>query len=599
VWAPVRDVSFPLIAAIDTVAPTVEVLSHVEAAVPSGRDIVDTFLIRDNIANAGYRYRYAKGDGGGDAIDSGEVTDTHAVITKTVGRSYVNQDNGVRAVLYVSDGPHTIAANVSRQVIRDGASEVVSVSADTWRPLATASILDSSSVRHALKDLYVKGSWHYDNSVFRLFRWYAYAGNAPDSLKWVEYADSTEWMFHLDPCRLIWIKTRKNASLHLGMGKTTSLKQSYSIVAAPRTWTDFALPFGFSVRVGDVIDSTNGAGIAKGKGDSLYYYSWKVDDTQRYRCRPRFIADFNMSGSSLADKSDSLSRDDGGFTVYNPLNTPVTMSIPPIPPVLSRLAGAKAKKLMRQDGWAVCISGKTKSGTILGEVYCGYKEGSPGVEYYPIPASFSDIGITVCDNLKRPRGHGLARGALNKENGAVFPLAFVNGSDKAETITYAIENLDKLPQNVKAAVFDCITGNREEVSEPSGVNMAAKETSYRHLAIGTEAYLKKVSRQMQGWKLGLVAAFSKPFTHMLKIRFTLPFTGVVSVRFTMVDLMGRTIWDDVVACGRASGMQEYYWSGASAGRRPVVSGLYILRMTAFDDKKNIVGAFQRKISYLP
>jgi PKD repeat protein len=598
VWTLASDISAPIIALVDTAWPVVEVRSHPDEPVVSGRAFTDTFLISDNIANTRYWYRYAKGDGGEAAADSHETEASKAIVRASVKGQIVNQESGVRAALYVSDGPHTVAVDVSRQVIRDSTADAISAVANKWRPLKVAALLDSPSVKRMLKDLYVNGNWYYDNTEFRLFRWYAFAGNASDSVKWVEYSDTNDWMFSLEPCRLLWIKTRKNVALHGGKGRTSSLRKCYSVAAAPHTWTDIALPFGFSVCVGDIIDSTGGGG----RGDSLQFYSWKADASGQYRCRPLYIADFAMKSASIANRSDSISKADGAFSVYNPLSSAVTISIPPIPPALSGYGPAKAKPGKRSgkdEGWAVRVAGRTQSGMEVSEVYCGYREGAPGARYYPLPMSLSRVGIGVCDGGKRLHGHGLARGSWDKENGVLFPLAFYNGSDRAETIAYAVENLESLPGSVKALIFDGETGLCEDASAPSAVQTAEGKTRYRHLAIGTDAYLKKVKQRMQGWRLGLASAFSTPFGHALKIRFTLPFAGVSGVRFAMVDLMGRTVWDDRIICGGASGMQEYVWRGSAAGRRPVVPGIYILRMVAWDEKRCVVGAFERKVSYLP
>ena len=75
--------------------------------------------------------------------------------------------------------------------------------------------------------------------------------------KWVEYADSISWMFNFVPGDLFWIKTKTPTVLHLGSGVTTPLTQPSKIVLAPGALSDVALPFDFSIRVGDIIDSTN------------------------------------------------------------------------------------------------------------------------------------------------------------------------------------------------------------------------------------------------------------------------------------------------------------------------------------------------------
>ena len=600
-WALVGDVSYPLIALIDTIPLTVEVLSHTGDPVTSGRAIVDTFLIRDNCANSGFFYNYGKGDNSRAVSEPGEVQLTQAPVIKTIDASFVNQENGVRALFTASDGPHTVTKNVSRQVIRDSTSDIVSVPAGKWYPLQTTAQLDSPGVKHALKDLYVQGKWHYNNAVFRLFRWCAYSGNVKDSVKWVEYSDTTEWIFNFDPCHLLWIKTRKDVTLHIGKGITTSLKRGYTIIAAAKTWTDVALPYGFDIRIGDVIDSTNAANSGQHWGDSLYYYYWQTDQATQYRSQLLYLAQFEKAGQSVSNKTDSLSKNVGGFTIYNPLDTPVTLSIPPIPASMSGFRPAKkpGKKSQQSSGWAVRIAGKTESGMLLSDVYCGYSEGKPDMHYYPTPAFFSEIGIRVCDSLKHQHGHALARGTWNKESGVVFPLAFSNPSENPERIDYTVENLQNLPKSVKAFIIDYSTGKCENALQPTVVTLAKGETRYRHLAIGTDEYLKKVQREMQLFHLSLVAAFPNPFSHALKIRYTLPFAGVSAVRFTIIDLMGRLVWEKSIPCAYSIGMQEYMWVGVSSGRRPVVSGIYILRMTAFDEENKSVGSFKKKISYMP
>ena len=111
--------------------------------------------------------------------------------------------------------------------------------------------------------------------------------------------------------------------------------------------------------------------------------------------------------------------------------------------------------------------------------------------------------------------------------------------------------------------------------------------------------MKKVENGMQMFRLALVAAFSRPFRPAVTIRFTLPYSGVNEVRFTIVDIKGRTVWNRSLFCGNAAGIQEIIWNGSAQGRKPVVAGIYLLRMAAFDGKRNLVAAFQKKIWYLP
>jgi hypothetical protein len=66
---------------------------------------------------------------------------------------------------------------------------------------------------------------------------------------------------------------------------------------------------------------------------------------------------------------------------------------------------------------------------------------------------------------------------------------------------------------------------------------------------------------------------------------------------TIVDLRGRLVWTSQGAT--AAGLRELVWSGTSAGKRPVASGMYMLLMKALDTKGKTAGVFEKRITYLP
>ena len=47
------------------------------------------------------------------------------------------------------------------------------------------------------------------------------------------------------------------------------------------------------------------------------------------------------------------------------------------------------------------------------------------------------------------------------------------------------------------------------------------------------------------------------------------------------------------------GVQEILWDGLDGRKHHVGAGVYVLRMTAFDEKTNIAGTFERKMTYMP
>ena len=248
-----KDLDDPFIAMVDTMAPTVRVLSSTKNPETAGSVVYDTLEITDNIVNDSWVYRFAKGGNAylpGDTL-SGTTRKAKDTVYVKIPALDVTNSAGVRAIFVANDAVHFVTRDLSRQVIRDSAANTISTAAMKWTPLWVTTTLDTSPANIVLEDLGTKSGWTYDIMKFRLFRWLSYDGNAnnPDN-KWVEYADSISWMFNFVPGDLFWIKTKTPTVLHLGSGVTTPLTQPSKLVLAPGALSDVALPFDFSIRVG-------------------------------------------------------------------------------------------------------------------------------------------------------------------------------------------------------------------------------------------------------------------------------------------------------------------------------------------------------------
>jgi PKD repeat protein len=386
-----NDLEFPFMALIDTQRVSLVRGGHTDT-LDAGVDATDMLYISDNCGNASWQYSYAKG---GDAFSpnytqKGVLDGKNAVVPILIRGINVSIDNGLRAFIEVSDGVHTDMFNVSRQVIRTDKSDYVSTETNKWAPLRVTADLADSDIRTVLKDGSSDPTWSYDAKKMRLFRWLPNDSNQAHLSKWVEYSDDRAELFSPKPGMLIWLKTKESRPVNFGRGITPSLKVSHDVPLAAKSWTDFALPYKFDIKIGDILDST-GPGA-----DSLQFYLWEQDSVSKgYVSKTAFIKAF--SGSGLDNLNWKLSSKDlTGFTVYNPKNAPVMLRIPPIPETMSKY---ELTKKASDNGWTVSLNAKTADGSLLGPVYCGYS-GITGLsmQYFPMAPSFSDVCVGVYDN---------------------------------------------------------------------------------------------------------------------------------------------------------------------------------------------------------
>jgi hypothetical protein len=106
-------------------------------------------------------------------------------------------------------------------------------------------------------------------------------------------------------------------------------------------------------------------------------------------------------------------------------------------------------------------------------------------------------------------------------------------------------------------------------------------------------------RSAQISSLALVGAYPNPAVHCMNIRYSLPTSGIRSVQFSIIDVRGRTVWQKMVSGNTQSGLSEIRWNGHTVSGQAVVSGNYVVRMTASDAHNNVAGVFEKTITFMP
>jgi PKD repeat protein len=613
-----NDLDFPLVAMVDRRAPTADPLTDVSALVVASKPVIDKVVVHDNIANCTWRYLMARG---GDAYDTaatkigGVLNDTCETLMVTIDANFVTQDNGVRALLIVSDGVHFDTVNLSRSVIRDG-SDIAFTDAEKWVPLSVSAVLDSANAKYVLRELSsTADGWKYDNTKFRIFKCYPASGEQYP-WKWVEFTDALDSAFEFNRGNQIWVKTLKQATVRYGPSHTASLTAVFPIRMAPKAWTDFSMPFKFDVNVGDMLNITSNA-------DSLGFYTWHRDIvTGKYSTDLWFMK--AMPDVHYNNPETPLSSTSAGYTVYNPTSDTIILNIPPLPVALSHQKLTK-KAAASSSGWTVRVV-SSADGSPLSSVMCAYAPSpsggvsdasrplevpagakpltrgtSPTVSYYPLAPSFGNLHVAVIDDNGK-KTYGIAIAHENADHGLAYRIAFVNDGTSPGRISYHIEQSGALPQGMTAAVWNNESGKFEDMSAATGeagVTVGAGGRAYRTLLVGDAGYLAKAKQIVQPSLLALVGTYPNPFKGMVRIRYSIPFEGVKCVKFSIYNLSGKTVWRHEVKNTVTSGISDVVWNGNGADGRAVAAGVYVLRMSALNTSTKPAGVFERKMTLMP
>jgi PKD repeat protein len=588
----------PFAAMIDTLPPKITVLSKGSRIVEKGVTVFDTVYVSDNTGNVLWNYRCAKGE---QPFPSGVQTQIKTLTTGSdtaiifIQKDLVAEDNGVRAHLVADDGHSTSMVDLSRQVIREKSDPTVMESMK-WTPLRVTATLDTPSAIRLLNFLNPPDSnmGSYDNTLIRLFRWYPGASNAGSANKWVEYSNDLNNIFELKSGRLLWVKTRNAVLFDFGRAVTMSLTDTVDIPLNNKGWTDFATPFMFNIRVGDILSATR-----KGTEftDSLQIYKWIKDTSGTYHCEPFFMA--TRSDNGLDSLSKVLSIYDAGFSVYNPCDAPVTLRVPPIPEALSPAAGYVAKRAAA-EGWVLRVIPRGENGAELSSVYCGYTPALTGMHYYPLPPRLGGPEVGVVEEQS-----GQLSGSMIfhdvKSSGCTYLLSLRNEDKSVQTIQLELAQWGNLPSGMKTAFYNPLNGQVTDVSakEAFAVKVEGQAQEYVMLLVGDDNYIASGLKKFSEVKLALKNVYPNPLRGAMHLQYMVPFARVGKVKFKILDLMGKTVWQTTIKEHTISGgVRSVTWNGTTKTGMQITSGFYLVNMTAYDFNSRAIGSFNRRITVL-
>jgi hypothetical protein len=376
--------------------------------------------------------------------------------------------------------------------------------------------------------------------------------------------------------------------LNFGNGRTVSLRDTVDVVLPPNNWTDFALPYGGTFReyLGDILNATG-----RPAADSLQFYHWVRSGTV-YTAHlihaPVLTVDtfMNPHFQLTSEVSD-------GYTVYNPLDAPVTLRIPPICAPMSlvkSLPSRPAKAAMPAGAWALTLRAELADGVVLGPIVLGYApRAGAAMSGYPLAPTFADAGVRLFDRHTGFRyGHLVWHRAAG--DGVGYELEFYNDGDGPRRVRFHIDGAAALGEGAFVTLGDPQTGALQPVTGTLTVDVPARSSVYRILTVGGAGYHTVVYANVQ--PLAQFGVFPNPFRAGLTVQFMLP-ADVGRVEYRLVDPAGRLVWRRAERAGLRAGMNRVCWDGTAR------AGVYVLDVAVFDKAGRPTAVRRQPVMRLP
>jgi hypothetical protein len=607
------------VACIDTLLPSVALLSDTAETLQTNRgNLLDTIVVTDNILNPIVIYRSAKADGNWAATTTTDTLDgSETQLVFSVPSNQITRDNSVRVEFVANDGRGQRSMNLSRQIVRD--SNWVIFSKNSWTPLFVTMHPDSSATSFLLNQLSGKsGAFSYDNYQSRLFRWVGTQDNAFSTQKWVEYSQQAKDLFTLTPGQVLWLKTLHTGKVDLGKGVTLSLKDTAVVRLAPTIgsfagWTDFSVPYGFRMYVGDVQmhKVSNGQAV-----NNIQCYHWVADSASgRFFAKAFYLP--SLKDPSLNAKDSILQSEPpalAAYCAYNPNPDTVELRFVPITTQLSTFgASQQTMQSLSKAGsesfagpFSLSFKATTRDGSTLGPVVLGH-DGAPGGQslaktHYPLPPRFGGAGVEVAVRDQQEYAAHLMTHQLDEFGGQLYELELRNHGADAQVVRCALSGLESA---TKAGMQVWLWDGRsaEALSCQSGLDavelgVAPNSKKQLFVAVGQSDYFQRLRSKVATQIFSLVGYGPTPFQTQLRVRYTLPLTGISRVHGALFDMRGRLVMSQERF---AAGMGEYelLLGDRGNGSFALASGMYLLRLWAVDELGATVGSFERTVTRLP
>jgi hypothetical protein len=562
VLATTDNLRLPFILMIDTISPEFAYLKTDTVAYTPQQPIIDTFMVNDNTENPTVTLLAGAGN-----LNYSDITlyaipgkKTNQYIT-TIPAYVADPCSGVRGLFELSDGRNNNSVSLSRRIIRTTVNcDDLTAKELSWTPITVTAHPDRDQLSDLMAAAKNEETFTYNKEQERIIRWLPLPENRTDSEKWVEYGTGYDTAFNLAPGKLFWIKTKQRLPISYGKAVIPALIDTTEIALASGEWTDFSLPYNFSIYSGDIISATEQD--AKNAGDSIELYQWKPSENS-YITEPIYLPRIDA-----ASDPETVFSGGGAFTAFNASVRTIHLRIPPVCTPLSSLGKSTGNKKSASTGqqWCIKLNFSDNNGAQMPSIFCAGLPSDNKARFFRCPPSFLPVSAAIIDpSTGRRYGH-IANGTL-VSGGTVFKISFENHSSEPQSIAGKIKTISGLQKGISAFLFRKSDQLKSIPSDSTDIRLAARSSETSYLVVGTEAFISDFIRKA-------TAVFSfMPVTanNRLLVRYSLPF-DVKKMSLYLFDLKGRRVASYVKETGLQPGEGLFYLNTQHA------TGYYIVQM---------------------
>jgi hypothetical protein len=580
------DVAYTIAISKILLSDNIIVSSAIKKELSAGVAVTDTFrFVVDSLKNI-YSAYAGKGGVAAQKISGtlATLSDGTSALIVTTPAGVVNDTTGMQAFIVVGNDTLKDTVSIAHPVkrIENNYDNIVADSL-VWTPLSVSATPDKNDVASVLSGFTEPGkTWNFDKTKFRIIQWVPSPATIDNQEQWVEGSVSNGSLFTFAPGKLFWIRTAKSTKINFGSATIAPVDLDSPVVITlhPQQWTDFALPFAFSVDLAGIIDATKAKLVAnKKRVDDLKIYSWQKESII-YKANLMFA-------DSLILIKQLVGGPGNGYTVYNPGES-FPLLIPPVIPSVPVVLQKKEYGIGGRDGFGVKFNFNGPHGGANPVVVCASVQHT-GTSYIPEPPTLASCRIAIIEpESKKPYGNMFTSNF--SDGGIMLTFSARNDANIMEQINTTINTIGKIPENYTIRFFSETSGNFSTTASSFPFSIPAKDSMQFIAGIGTNEFFTAMAKSLSSFTTELNQAYVVPHTAQLMINYTLPALAgnIKRVTCELIDLRGCIVKKFAVTSGFTPGANRLKIDLRGKSGKQLQSAICLLRV-------GISGIAERKV----
>ena len=403
-----------------------------------------------------------------------------------------------------------------------------------------------------------KSNW--DPTEKRLMK---YKGSGNQAGSFVIYDGKEQAGFTYDSGQAIWSGSLSPYKPACISGITVDY-QTFSMDLVTGQWNDIGLPFNFSIKWKDVMDSSGITGSPS---------VWRFDAKRR--------AWDAVIATTVLHPWEGITYKPGGSSVT--LKFPVLDSARSLTPIVSM-----AKTAAGNNGsfWTARVEAYNATASMDLRIGKGSSE-----EFFPEAPDVPGQDFRVALKVVRPDGNvGVSRHIQAETDGWQGHWA-LDAHTMSGSRGFRLK-LAENPDNVPVYLVETVH-KRARPLQGDSVSLSPEEMRGNdyHLVAGDSRYVEQVLEGLVPMHMLSLSNYPNPFSGSTLIRYALPVGfGKVDFHLRAVNSKGRTVWEKRLQGGNAL---SYLWDGRDSRRASLPAGFYTLLLEAKAPGKTMFRAHRR------